>query len=161
MGLPFIKEGLLNEERCIYVVGESAIDDVKEGLVGLGVGVDPHIRSGQLRILTVAETYLRSGRFSRVEMLSFLTLAVREALRVGYRGLRATGEVSWAVEKPELLDEFLRYEALVTSTFANRPVKLLCQYDTRNMTGDTILGVLDAHPFVRGLNTYQNPFHAE
>jgi len=150
---PFLKAGLAKREKCLYIADESTPEEIKAGLLMHGMGVQSHLRSGQLSILTVRQSYLRSGRFDPEAMISFWASAVDEALREGYSGLRATGETSWILHEPRSLGDLLQYEGRLNETVRNLPAKLLCQYNAKRFLADVIIKVLKAHPrFLLGLD---------
>jgi anti-sigma regulatory factor (Ser/Thr protein kinase) len=57
--------------------------------------------------------------------------------------------------------EWVRFEAALNGDFAERPVQVLCRYDTRNVAPDRIAQVLRTHPGLRTRDsTVPNPDYA-
>lgn len=159
MALPFIERGLALGEKCLYIADENTVAEIKAGLLMHGVDVERHLSSAQLAILTKRESYLRLGAFDPKAMISFWDAAINEALRQGYPGLRATGEASWILQDLSSTEVFWEYEAMLNAGFGDRPVKILCQYNTKRFFGDIVVRALRTHPRVLlGLDLYENPF---
>ncbi len=158
--LPFLKEGLAKEEKCLYIADENTAEEIKAGLLMHGVDVGAILKSGQLKIVTSREAYIRLGKFDPEAMVSFLVSAAKEALSEGYAGLRVAGEASWILRDMSSLDAFIDYEAMVNEALRNLPAKALCQYNTKMFFGNILVKVLKTHPRVLlGLDLYENPFY--
>lgn len=155
--IPFIAKGLTLNEKCLYIADENTVAEVKAGLLLHGFNVEECLETGQLTILTARETYLRLGRFILDEMISQLDELVERSLDEGYAGTRVAGEVTWLIRELSSFDEFMEYEKTLNEIFRNRPVKLLCQYNSTKLFGNVILGAFKTHPRVLiGLDLYVN-----
>lgn len=158
--IPFIVHGLSNKEKCLYIADENTVDEVKAGLLIHGVDVEGCLKTGQLSILTARESYLRPGRFILDDMISQIDSFVDRAVNEGYSGARAAGEMTWLIRELSGLEEFFEYEKVLNGVFRNRPVKLLCQYNSKKLFGNVILGALKTHPRVLiGLDLYKNVYY--
>ena len=162
IAFPFIVEGLARNEKCLYIADENSVDEVKAGLIMHGVDVKACLRSGQLCIMTPKEAYLKRGKFILDDMILQLDSFVYRALNEGYAGVRVTGELTWLIRELSYLEEFLDYEQTVNEVFRDRPVKLLCQYNSKKLFGNVILGALRTHPRVLiGLALYTNAYYEQ
>jgi CRP/FNR family transcriptional regulator, nitrogen oxide reductase regulator len=124
--VPFIKQGLANGERCIYVAAESKPADVMGALSAGGVAVDRGIKRAAFTVMTPRE-YLGSPPFDPVRVVRRLQDRRTEATSAGFAGLRVADEMSWA-GKDGLPDELLgEYEALLEALGPDRPT-LACIY---------------------------------
>lgn len=160
--LPFLATGLAKGEKCLYIADENTAAEIKAGLFMHGVDMERYLRSSQLKIITAKESYLRLGRFDPDAMISFLTLAVREAVKEGYQCLRVAAEASWTMRELSNLDVFIKYEAMVDAVIKGLPTKILCQYNVKMFLGSIVVKVLKSHPRVlMGLDLYENPFHKQ
>lgn len=158
--IPFIIEGLVRKEKCLYIADENTVEEIKAGLHMHGIDVDQNLRTGQLNIMTARESYLKSSRFILDDMISQLNSFVDQALNEGYSGARVSGEMTWLIRNLSSLEEFQEYEKTLNEVFAKRPVKLLCQYNSKKFFGNIILGALKTHPRVLiGLDLYKNVYY--
>jgi chemotaxis family two-component system sensor kinase Cph1 len=157
---PFIVEGLARNEKCLYIADENSVDEVKAGLLIHGIDVEECLKTGQLNIRTTKESYLKHGRFILNDMILQIDSFVYRAINEGYSGVRVAGEVTWLIRELSYLEEFLEYEKTLNEVFRNRPVKLLCQYNSKKLFGNVILGALRTHPRVLiGLSLYKNVYY--
>src|SRR5262249_37057705 len=118
--VPFLRAGLAQGERCVYIADERTTEEVAQALAAGGVNVPGECARGALELLTRRESYLRSGRFDPRRMIEFLGQAVEEALAAGFAGLRATGEMTWALGAEVTSECLLEYEALLNDFFPGR-----------------------------------------
>jgi DNA-binding PadR family transcriptional regulator len=147
VAVQFIKEGLKNNEKCIYVAHENGIKDVMDAFED---GVKKHFDSGQLNIIAAEDAYLRHGQFDPDIMITLLKESTDSALKEGHSGLRVTGEMTWALEggsrhRPEKLIE---YEAKLNKIFAGNAITAMCQYDRNKFCDMVLMDVLRTHPLV-------------
>lgn len=126
--LPFVVAGLKRNERCIYIAVDNSVLDILRRLDQLGVDTARVQREGALQVVTKNETYLRHGAFEPEKMVDDFHKEAERALEEGFTGLRATGEMSWALDLPSTLPRLLRYEEAL---YERWPAHLLglCQYD--------------------------------
>lgn len=144
----FVLGGLEAGEKVVYIVDSHTADEIRKTLRQAGVDVEATEADGQLEIVTSAESYTREEAFVPDEMIAFLTGTYQEALEEGYEGLRATGEMSWALSELEDLDILFEYEAKLNRFVDEHPAIVLCQYDRRRFSPAALLRVLETHPVV-------------
>ena len=158
--IPFIAEGLVKKEKCLYITDENTVGEIKAGLLIHGIDVEECLKTGQFNILTARESYLKLGRFILDGMISQIDSFVDRAVDEGYSGTRVAGEVTWLIRELSSLEEFLEYEKTLNRVFKKRPVKLLCQYNSKKLFGNVILGALKTHARVLiGLDLYKNAYY--
>jgi hypothetical protein len=157
--VPFIAIGLKRNERCLYIVDDNSIAMVIDEMEKGGIDVEGATKSGALTIATKHETYLRHGIFEPAKMTADLCEDVKEAVRLGYKALRAAGEMSWALSLPFALSQLSDYELKLHAAFPKQFLGL-CQYDERGFSERVIADMIHIHPVVvaRGKLT-QNRFH--
>src|SRR2546421_9963246 len=76
--LPFIKEGLSHGEKPFHIVDPTLRRDHVERLPATGVDAGVVRRSGQLRVRTWQEAYLRGGCLARAPMLALIEEVLTE-----------------------------------------------------------------------------------
>ncbi len=153
----FIRGGIEREEKIIYIVNVTTVDQLKATLAAAGVRVDALIDKGQLVILTAKESYLKDGQFDPARMIALLGEETDKALAEGYTALRATGEMTWALAGEPGSERLVEYESRLADLFATKRCYGLCQYDRRRFDSEMLLDVLHVHPNVLfGKDGYDN-----
>jgi signal transduction histidine kinase/PAS domain-containing protein len=157
---PFLRQGLEQGEKVLYVVDARTAEIVLDYLRDDGLDVLPYLASGQLKILTADLAYTQGGAFSPDRMVDMLSQETQRALQEGYRALRVTGEMSWALRGLPGSDRLIEYEARLNEFFPNHPALGLCQYDQRRFAPDVLLNVLRTHPMaIVGQVVYDNFYY--
>ncbi|MEA2398721.1 MAG: hypothetical protein QOK25_2277, partial [Thermoleophilaceae bacterium] len=82
--------------------------------------------------------------------------AVRASLRDGFRGVRVAGEVPFCSSRHEW-DSWVLYEAILNRAFADRPVSIMCTYDSRVVPEHMIESARHTHPHVVSDDRQENP----
>ncbi len=144
----YVRAGLQRGERCVYIADDRTCEQVVDALVAEGVDVAAERARGAFSLLTKRETYLRSGTFDPQAMIALLREATDEAIAAGFCGLRATGEMTWALGVEPGCDRLIEYEALLNDFFPGSRALGLCQYNLRRFPPATIRDVLRTHPMV-------------
>lgn len=156
----YIRRGLEAGERVLYIADTSSASTIREHLERAGIDVGEAERRGQLRFLTAEEAYLRGGRFDPEAMIALLRRETEEALNRGFKGLRVTGEMTWALRGFPGSERLSDYEARVNEFFPDSACIGLCQYDMRKFPPRILLEILQAHPEVAvGAHIVKNPFY--
>jgi DNA-binding CsgD family transcriptional regulator len=156
---PFLQEGLREGDKCLCI-----IDDAEPASVRDRVEKQPngHLRhqSKQLDVDRTSEVYLRSGRFSVGQMISFLAARLTQAAESEFPLLRAAGEMSWVLPAPEWAEDFFVYEAAVNQIVEDKPAVFMCMYDLQRCGISMLVDVLKTHAKVLLDGTVlDNPHH--
>lgn len=146
--VPFIRLGLERGEQCIYVAEENSVDTVLAAMRSDGFDVDAAIRSGALRLTTEKETYLKEGSFDPDRMMRFWREASDSAMAAGFQGLRATGEMTWALQNGLRFEGLTEYETKLNEFIPAHPVSALCQYNRRRFAPEILVDAIRTHPHV-------------
>lgn len=143
--VPFLRQGLEQDEQCLYVVDERSEEklEIIEALRAGGIDVDEARKSGALVFYTVAETYLRTEPFDPEAMISFYADAINDAL-TEYEGLRVVAGTNWIEDVS--LEAFMEYEGRVNTLFEETDSMALCHYDRTYLPADVIHDVIQTHP---------------
>jgi hypothetical protein len=160
VAVPFLREGLRDGALCRYVVDDQTAEHLQRGLAAAGVNVTTVEASGQLRLLTAADTYLRKDAFNTREMIAFweTVAAQMQADKMAYA--RCAGETTFLQQRVPGLEHFLEYEAELNNYIPTRPLVVLCLYNIMKFSGDLVAGVLQTHPYaVMGGVLIRNPYY--
>jgi len=156
----FIREGLERDEKVLYIVDVSTVDQILKYLRNHGVEVGPYLERGQLEIFTADETYMGAGAFRPDGMIALLKHEMDRALGKGYPALRVSGEMTWALRGLPGSERLIEYEAKLNEFFPGSKCLALCQYDRRRFKPALLLDVLATHPLaVIGTEIFDNSYY--
>lgn len=144
--VPFVRRGLKGRARCICVVEEETRDGLQQCLQGPDVDIDAALACGQLSIFTAEESYLSLGYFSPDKMIEFYEAHLRRAVDEGYREIRISGEMTWALRDFPGVERLMEYEAKVHRMLINFPTITICHYNVTKCRGDMVMDSLRVHP---------------
>ncbi len=146
--VPYIKAGLLNGERCIYVLDENKQELLVQALKFWGVDADLEMSRGQLVFWTRHE-YRQPGAFDLDTMLNFVTRTLHQALVDGHTGIRLAVEMSWTINSGLSDEDLVRWEDFInTISFPGSKVSFVCQYNRRLLSSHLIAQAVHVHPVV-------------
>jgi anti-anti-sigma regulatory factor len=152
---PFVREGLQNNEKVVYVTDLPA-----EQLPGLGPGqpvdVDARVRSGQLRVIPRREACLdRGGAFEPARMADTIGREVGAAFGQGFRAVRVTTDYTCLLNGPGRSDlgrmlgcEHRVGDAVSPSTMA----MAICQVDRHACRPAELTALRDTHEVLVEVN---------
>ncbi|HEV8542944.1 MAG TPA: MEDS domain-containing protein [Verrucomicrobiae bacterium] len=142
--IPYIAAGLRRNERCLYIADNNSAPAIYRELDRAGVDTDGAHKRGALSVLTKREAYLRHGVFEPEKMVSDLNNEVKHSLEHGFTGLRASGEMSWALDLPSALARLIEYEERLQATW---PAEFegVCQYDEARFSKELIERMKQIH----------------
>lgn len=145
--IPFVRQGLKRGERCLYIADDNSKEEVVEAMRACGIDVDSALDSGALSILTETDTYRRTGEFDRDAMLEFWEDSLEQATdEDSYTGIRATAEMTWALDGDTSLDRLVEYEAILNSFYQDEAYTVLCQYNRERFPPEVLEDVIRTHP---------------
>lgn len=157
---PFLHQGLVCKEKILYIIDMNTAESIFDYLEDEGLVVEPYLTSGQLRILTVADTYMHRGYFDPEAMIAWLHAETEHALAEGYSALRITSEMTWALQGFPGSNRLIEYEAKLNTFFAENQCLGLCQYDRQHFGPAILLEVLATHPLaIVGTEVYDNVYY--
>jgi len=125
--VPLLLEGLGDNWRCLYLGSPEALHMIDAALSAKGVDTSREAGRGAL-VLSSDRDHLRGGRFEPEAMVEGLCAAIDAALKDGFQGLCATGDMRWELGDEENFDRLLEYEARLERVFHDRPLRGICQY---------------------------------
>jgi hypothetical protein len=157
----FLQQGLLDNEKVLYLVDDISPAEMKGELIKLGVDVDE--KQDDFDITSGHYTRCPSHYFSSDFMLGVVADYYDDAIRAGYSGARGAGEMSWAlIEGRANFNDLITYESRLNNILKVHPLTTVCQYDARRFDGSLLMDMLSVHPMmiVRG-QLVRNPSYVE
>ena len=143
-----IIQGKLEEGyRCLYLNSTPMIAALHSLLSARGVDVPAAIAKG--RLILSDEPVMTNGEFDIDSMLSGLEEAIDEAVRDGFTGLWASGDMTWEFGPNQDFSKLLQYEISLEKLFEKRKELCgICQYHRDSLPDDVVRQGLHVHPGV-------------
>src|SRR5687768_12690111 len=124
--VPLLQEGLRRSQRCLYLGDGETVSMVDAALKDKGVDTEREARRGAL-VYSSDRSHLKGG-FDPRAMVGMLRGLIDEAVRDGFQGLCATGDMMWELGSESNFDRLQEYEALLEQVFHEKPLMGICQY---------------------------------
>ena len=143
-----IDRNLKDNRRCFYLNSPTMIDGLRPYLTAAGIDVGKELKRWAL-ILSSSRSHLVDGRFDIGGMLALVENAIREALRDGYSGLLATGDMTWEFGDERDFVKLLDYERGLEALFEKYDtLSGVCQYHVDSLPIGVVEQGLQVHPGV-------------
>ena len=114
--------------RCLYLNSPAMVAGMSSYLAAHGVDVAGE-RANTRLLLSSDQNQLAGGGFDIEQMICRLEAAVIDAMRDGYRGLWATGDMLWEFGSERNLPKLGEYERRLEELFHMQPTLCgICQY---------------------------------
>jgi hypothetical protein len=114
--------------RCLYLNSPPMIAAIRPHLAAAGLDVAHEIRKTSL-VLSSDHPSLAVGSFEVEPMIHTLEASLNQAIRDGYAGLFATGDMTWEMGGEKDPSKLLEYEWRLEKLFHERPqLSGICQY---------------------------------
>jgi PAS domain S-box-containing protein len=157
---PFLCQGLERKEKVLYATDTHTEEAILGYLKDEGIDVDAYLKSGQLGIVKSIDVYLKDGAFNPDAMIALIEAATEQALKEGYKALRATGEMTWVLGRQPGSERLIEHESRINKLMPKCKCLLLCQYDMRRFDPGVLLDVLATHPVAMvGEEIYDNQYY--
>ena len=157
--LPFIQGGFECGDKAVHVVNPDQRDDHLKRLAAVGIDAMAAQHSGRLELRTNVETYLRDGNFDPDRMLEVFEQLASDGAKSGFPLSRIVCQMDWAAEGQSHIDSLIQFESRVNDVWDRHDDAVICVYDLRSFSGDTVIDIMRTHPMVIiGGILQQNPF---
>jgi hypothetical protein len=123
----YLKAGLDAGEAAIYIAGDESSSQIREAMRDFGIRVEDLERTGALRVVDYHNWYIIRGEFNIGKTISLWKKALEEAVAVGFKGLRVTGEMA-CFFKNNMINELVLYERALHREL-EIPLAAICAYD--------------------------------
>jgi hypothetical protein len=143
-----IREQLKQRQRCIYLNSGPMVAGMCSYLAAVGVDVEKEVRETNL-ILSSDRPHLVNDRFEVDGMLRALESEFERALRDGYAGLWATGDMTWEMGPDLDVAKLAEYEWRLDEFLCTHPqMGGICQYHANTLPKDLLDVGVRLHPAV-------------
>jgi hypothetical protein len=139
---------LKTNHRCLYLHNSAMVAGITSYLFAAGIDVNHELSRGAL-VLSSDQRHLVDGRFDVGSMLASIANAVDQALRDGYAGLWATGDMTWEFGTDRNFDKLVEYEHGLEGLFHSYPALAgVCQYHEDTLPQQVIQDARNLHQYV-------------
>lgn len=159
--VPYLRLGMERGEKSVFIVDDNSPATIIAAMERHGIDVDAAQATGALALITKHDAYLKNGDFDPDWMIAFLAQAVTDAQNEGFHGVRASGEMTWALGPAgNAHGRLLEYECKLNTFFAGYDMGGICQYNRRRFLPETLMHVIHTHPKLvfRG-ELCENPYY--
>ena len=156
-----IVDKLTENHRCLYLNSREMVVELRSRLEESWLDVEHEIKLGAL-VLSSSQDHLVDGSFDVDNMLDMLEAAVKAALKDGYTGLFATGDMTWELGPGPRLGSLIAYECGLEDLFRQYPtLSGVCQYHLDTLPANAVLPALRTHrgSYVNEMLSRLNPFY--
>lgn len=142
--LPFIKAGLENNERCIWVVSKPFDKEKAKRAIEKALPEDLNRKTAmQLEIFSFNEWYKHNCAFDLESILISWKNKLEESLNLGFSGLRATANIS--INQKRDWEAINIYEEKFNEFVSGLEMVALCSYYIRNCRLSDMVDLLKCH----------------
>lgn len=155
-----IKRKLDEGYRCLYLNSAPMVAGLGSTLAALGVDVVAETTKEHL--ILSSEPVTAGEQFNCKALLDKLENTLDKALKDGYKGLWASGDMTWEFGPSKDFSKLLKYEMKLEELFSRRKELCgICQYHKDTMPVDGMRQSLLIHPHlvVSDTLTRVNPFY--
>jgi len=142
--VPLLVDGLADHWRCLYLGDPDTVALIDDALVKRGIDTEREVDRRAL-VLSSDRSHLHDGRFDPIAMVDGLCTSIDEAVRDGFSGLCATGDMRWELGADDNFDHLLEYEARLERVFREKPLRGICQYRRDILPARAIRDALVTH----------------
>lgn len=139
----------LNEgHRCLYLNSRPMVAGMRSYLSAAGIDVEQKIAKASL-ILSSEPSISADGDFNVDSMLHKLEEALDQALNDGYKGLWATGDMTFEFGPQKNFAKLMEYEWKLEELFRKRPgLYGVCQYHRGTLPHEVMRQGLQTHQMI-------------
>jgi hypothetical protein len=132
MLVPYFKQGLENNDACVWLVGDLTVEEAGSALAAVVPGLDRYMANGQMQIRHYTEFYTApDGTVKSPDTLRDQFAEMGSSVTAkGFSGLRASGSVSW-INDHDSMSMFMDYETKVHCAIQASRMMAVCTYPAR------------------------------
>lgn len=152
----FVRDGLKAEQRVLCLTEAVSEEALLRELSRRGLPVTSAAGGGQLTITSSAQMFLPEGSFAATRMLEEMRAEIEGARQDGFRGLRVTSDMCWALRPVQGITELMEYESRFARLLAEQQATAVCQYDRQCFDTVTLATAVSVHALTVAAITYHD-----
>ena len=146
----FTAAGLTDRQQVMVFTQAVTVADMAGWLRCQDQAFAAALDTGQLQVHRPEDVHLSGGSFAPERMMAIFARATDQAFADGYRGLRVTVDMTWALRNVPGVEQLFDFEAAANRLFTDRRLIGVCAYDRRRFDGAAIERASAAHPITPG-----------
>ena len=157
-----VRHKLSEDYRCLYLNSQPMVAGMGSYLAAAGVDVGRETSEGSLMLSSDRDHLIEGSHFDLNRMVQALHDALDQALKDGYEGLWATGDMTWEMGPDKDFSKLLEYEWRLEEFLRENPkMGGICQYHVETMPRKAVRQAVLAHPgiFVNETLSMLNPVY--
>ncbi len=144
--VPFIKQGLENNEQFIYIADDLSVEQLSLILKINRIDVDAEIDRGALKLWTRKE-WRQPGELDSIEKSKQVHEVIDGAIKAGFEGIRFAVEMTWTLDPDITAEKLETWESTINTIFPRGfPGKMICQYNRHRLPASVINQAFRTHP---------------
>ncbi len=156
--LPFIQEGLEQDDRAFHIVDARHRPERLRRLEEAGVDLAEAERQGKVEVRVWEDAYLRNGQFDQNAMLALIE-EILQSGKASHGLTRLWANMEWALENRPGVDDIVEYESRLNYVLPKYDDAVVCTYDLAKFSAAVVMDILRTHPMVIiGGILQENPF---
>ncbi|MFA6609493.1 MAG: MEDS domain-containing protein [Candidatus Omnitrophota bacterium] len=125
--VPYFEQGFRNNEMCIWIVPQSlGVEAARSYLFKEIKDMHKYTSKGQMEFFTAEDFYTHEGKFDVDRVINVWSGKERQALKLGFSGVCASGDASWVPGGD--WESLTKYEKVVNDKIAQSHITALCTY---------------------------------
>jgi anti-anti-sigma regulatory factor len=148
----FTAAGLTDRQRVMIFTQAVTAADMAHWLRCQNRAFAAALASGQLQVHCPDDVQLSGGCFDPHRMMTVFAQATDRTYAEGYRGLRVTVDMTWALRDLPGVEQLFDFEAAANRLFPDRRLIGVCAYDRRRFDTASMERACAAHPITPGLS---------
>jgi hypothetical protein len=142
-----LKNKLDEGYRCLYLNSTPMVAGMRSMLSSIGMDVAMEI--AKARVVLSSEPTFTDDKFNSTVMLAKLEDALNQAVNDGYKGLWASGDMTWEFGPSKDFSKLMEYEFGLEEIFKRRKELCgICQYHQDTLPHDALRQSLLIHPHI-------------
>jgi hypothetical protein len=139
-----IQSKLTEGYRCLYLNSAPMVSGMRSTLSALGTDVFDEVSKG--RLVLSSNPVTKNGEFDVEQMLMELEDSLDKALNDGFKGLWASGDMTWEFGAKQNFSKLMQYEIKLEELMGRRDELCgICQYHCDTLPKDAIRQSLLVH----------------
>jgi HD-GYP domain-containing protein (c-di-GMP phosphodiesterase class II) len=146
--LAFIKAGLAQGDKCVYIISDGNLDRATKQLAQMDRDDSIESKSNALAIINKKEFGSMKGDSYIEEMIQFYQSLLLNAQKAGYARLRIIEDMVWSSQDQIATNDLLPYITKLNQFLTQSPAIGLFLYNRQSFSAKTILDVLKTHHLI-------------
>ena len=159
----FLKEGMRNKDLSFYCPVERTADDFIDKFSQFCPETAGLLEDeGVFQLFSPKKLDYPGGIFSPLNMIENLNRFFDDCTEKYGKNIRATAEMTWALEAIPGREHLFAYEAALNNFIQGKRWASICLYNITKFDGDTLLDVLRTHPYTLNKGVMmENPYYQD